>query len=135
LFGDRLVEEIFGPQPDRAALKRARRQLYRLAGEVPVEHRLPLFRLGPRRLAARLSTLAAWVAERERIARAAIGLVTLKPAPVEPGDVKSVAEPACNEIDAARARERKFTRRRVDRPCADKIMPNAKATGEPGANA
>jgi hypothetical protein len=79
LFGDRLVEEVFGPQPDRASLKKARRQLYRLASEVPVEHRLPVFRLGPRRLAARRSTLAAWVAERERTALAAIGLVTVGP--------------------------------------------------------
>jgi predicted DNA-binding transcriptional regulator AlpA len=43
-----------------------------------------------------------------------------------------------HEIDAwiaARAREREFTRRRVDRASADKIILDAEATDAPGASA
>jgi hypothetical protein len=76
LVGNRLIEAVFGPQRDAAALKKARRRLYHLASEVPLEDRLPLFRLGPRILAGRPSTLLEWVAERERRALAALKIET-----------------------------------------------------------
>jgi hypothetical protein len=75
LTGDRLVEFIFGPQPDLAALKKVRRKLYRLASEVPAADRLPTFRLGPRELAGRVPTLTAWLGAREQAALAALGIV------------------------------------------------------------
>src|SRR5690348_9273487 len=55
--GDRLIEYIFGHQPDRDSLKRARRKLYHLATGTPAAHRPPIFRLGPRCFAARRSRL------------------------------------------------------------------------------
>jgi hypothetical protein len=67
---DALVKFMFGDQLDPEAFKRARRRLYHLASEVAPEHRPPIFRLGPRRLAGRKSSLRRWFAEREAAALA-----------------------------------------------------------------
>jgi hypothetical protein len=64
VFGDKLVEFLFGRQADRERLRLARRQMYHLATEVAPEMQLPLFKLG-RLWAGRRSTLIEWVAERE----------------------------------------------------------------------
>lgn len=47
--------------------KKTRRVFY-LASEAPAADRLPVFRIGRRRIAARRSTLLRWIAEREAAA-------------------------------------------------------------------
>jgi hypothetical protein len=68
LTGAELLRFVFGDLSDPKAFRRARRRLYHLAAEVAPQDRLPLFRLGPRVLAGRKSTLVRWMAEREAAA-------------------------------------------------------------------
>jgi hypothetical protein len=53
-----IAKFVFGDDP------RGRAKVYYLAGEVPLDQRLPVFRLGSQ-ICARKSTLLRWIAERE----------------------------------------------------------------------
>jgi hypothetical protein len=74
---DQIGEFVLGRPADPAARKKMRRRVYHLASEAPVEKRLPCFRIGGREIAARRSTLLAYVAALEREAIAALGLVVV----------------------------------------------------------
>jgi hypothetical protein len=83
LVNDSLVEELFGPQPDQAAQKRARKRLYRLITEVAPQHRLPCFKDESGQWACRRATVKAyqaarqlWLGEQEQRAFSAFGLAT-----------------------------------------------------------
>jgi hypothetical protein len=85
LVNDQLVVEVCGAQPDEAALKRARKRLYRLITEVPRQHRLPAFKDESGQWACRRGTVKAyraarqlWLAEQERRAFAAAGLTDVE---------------------------------------------------------
>jgi hypothetical protein len=48
-----------------ADTKKARREVYRLASEVPPEDQLPLFKMGPGKWCGRKSTILAWIRAKE----------------------------------------------------------------------
>jgi hypothetical protein len=83
LVGDALVLEVYGPQLDETALRRARKRFYRLVSEIPSQHRLPAFKGPDGRWSCRRTTVMAyraarqaWLADQERKALAASGLAT-----------------------------------------------------------
>ena len=126
LTGDLLVTETLGPQPDVAALKRARKRFYRLITEVPSQHRLPAFKDESGQWACRRATVMAyrvarqaWLDMRERQALAAVGVAPADPRKRE--ELTPDKHPALAALpEAARPLFLAFYRRKIGGEVAQK---------------